>query len=216
MSHTNFPYDTAHTQCSSFRLTAKTSNPFGNAESVGGQSVGSIPFGSGSSVNYCTNSGPGEGKNFGGTGIHCWDNINDDIDGNDNSWVMTTAYSVSGKYFAGIRFARTQNVSGIRISRNALAPATDPSDRFSADINVYITRPSTVPFPTHTTVPSLWQCIGVIPPRADKGYFWYGFPVIYDASGIILEPTNPESEASWQCIEELKVYGVSTSMHFCT
>jgi hypothetical protein len=178
---------------------------------VGGQSVGSTPFGSGSSVGWCTNTGPGEGKDFGGSGVHCWDNINDDIEGNSNSWVMTTAYNVNGKYFAGIRFARTQNVRGIRISRNANAAATD---RYSADINVYVTLASTVPTPTYTTNPSLWQCVGVIPSRNDKGYFWYEFPATYAASGIIVEPTNPESEPEWQCIDELKVYALVSAWLF--
>jgi hypothetical protein len=38
-------------------------------------------------------------------------------------------------------------------------------------------------------------------------YFWYEFPTVYDASGIILE--MPLSEA----IDELKVYQVNMLLH---
>ncbi len=173
---------------------------------MGGQSAGSVPFGSGSLTHACSNSGPGDGTDYGSYGIHCLDNINDDYEGNDNSWIMTTAYSVNGKYFAGVRFPAVQYIRGIRISRDAFADG-NTLDRYSAYINVYVTRPGIVPHPTYTTDPSLWQCVGVIPPRASRGFFWYTFPTELDASSIIVEPLNPEDgEGGWQAIDEIKVY----------
>jgi hypothetical protein len=176
-------------------LTEKASDPFGIAPSVGGQSAGSVPFGSGSTL--CTNAGPGDGNTFGGAGIHCFDNINDDVEGNSNSHI-TSSTPYNGKNFVGIRFPTPQLVRGIRISRDAVYSGN--SDRCAEEIKVYITRPATVPFPTFTTDSSFWQCVGIIPPRPNPGYFWYEFPTVNDASSIILE--LPISQA----IDELKVY----------
>jgi hypothetical protein len=171
-------------------------NPFGSAPSVGAQSAGSIPFGSGSFAPHCSNPGPGDGNSFGGTGIHCFNNINDDKEGNSYSHLMS-GDPYNGKYFVGVRFPSTQYVLGIRVSRDA---TNIYRDRSGGNIKVYITRPALVQYPSFTTSPSLWECVGIIPPRSNGGYFWYEFPTVYDASGIILE--MPLSEA----IDELKVY----------
>ena len=203
----------SYTQCSWATLTAQASNPFGNAPSVGGQGAGSVPFGSGSITCCCTNSGAGDGNTFGGAGIHCLDNINDDVEGNSNSYI-TNNVAYNGKYFVGIRFPGRRKIRGIRISREAITPA---NDRYSRNIYVYITSPDTVPSPTYTTHPSLWQCVGIIPPRSNSGYFWYEFPTVVEASGIILEPDDPRGdEIQRPVIDELKVYArVSTCVYAC-
>jgi hypothetical protein len=200
-----------YTQCSWATLTARASNPFGNAPSVGGQGAGSVPFGTGSQC-CCTNNGPGDGSTFGGSGLHCFDNINDDLDGNDFGWYYTELYTINNKSFVGVRFPGRRKIRGIRISRDV----TGTNDnRYSKNIYVYITSPDTVPSPTFTTSPSLWQCVGIIPPRSNKGYFWYEFPTVVEASGIILEFEFAE-ELQRQCIDELKVYArVSAWMCAC-
>jgi hypothetical protein len=202
-------------QCTGPSLQALTSNTFTGSLSVGGQSAGSIPFASGSLEPACTNSGAGEENNFGGSGVHCFDNINDDVEGNPNSWIMGgTAYN--GKYFVGVRFPKTQNVRGIRISRDNLE-GSNTDDRFSDSLNVYITRPGVVANPSFTTSSSLWQCIGVIPPHTAKTKFWYAFPTVYDASSVILEIPILRSIDQWQAVDELKVYGdvSNKNIHCC-
>ncbi len=211
-----------YTQCSWTTLTAQTTNPFGNAPSVGGQAAGSVPFGSGSLTCCCTNNGAGDGNTFGGAGMHCLDNINDDVEGNANSWIMSNVV-YNGKSFAGVRFPGRRKIRGIRISRDAIGAE---NDRYSRSIYVYITRPDTVPSPTYTTSPTLWECVGIIPPRTSKTYFWYEFPTVVEASGIILEPEAANQDSGqWAGVDELKVYArvskcwfvrVSQCMHMVT
>ena len=177
---------------------------------MGGQSAGGIPFGSGSYYGSgtveCTNPGAGEGNTFGGSGWFCWDNINDGVQGNSNSWIANPA-AYNGRYFAGIKFPATQYVRGVRISRDSDCVSCGYNDRYSANINVYVVRSGQVASPAHTTSTSLWECVGYIPARANMGFFWYEFPTELDASAIIVEPTNTDGVfGNWPCIDELAVY----------
>jgi hypothetical protein len=117
----------------------------------------------------------------------------------------------NSRYFVGIRFASPHYVRGVRISRDArYTEGTD--NRYSGSLNVYVTRASRVPNASFTTDPSLWELVGVIPPRSNRGYFWYEFPgVLINASGIILEMPGAAEEA--QAIDELKVYAFVSYMH---
>ena len=72
-------------------------------------------FGSGSLSGYCTWTGAGIAPRTiaSGNNIHCWDNLNDGLYGNSNSWIPRTD---GGK--AGVVLPAPRTIVGIQLARD--------------------------------------------------------------------------------------------------
>jgi hypothetical protein len=82
-----------------------------------------------------------------------------------------------------------------------------------------VTLANSVGNPSHSTPPSSWLCMGVMPARAKRGYFWYAFPGAYrNVSSVILEPTDTDAgDGGFQAFDEMKLYAVvSVCVCVCT
>eukprot|EP00930_Biecheleria_cincta_P067071 TRINITY_DN5344_c0_g2_i1.p1 TRINITY_DN5344_c0_g2~~TRINITY_DN5344_c0_g2_i1.p1 ORF type:complete len:5220 (+),score=634.47 TRINITY_DN5344_c0_g2_i1:1608-17267(+) len=161
---------------------------------VASQNAGGIPFGSSSLAGYCGNSAGGEGSSFGGSGIHCWDNINDGMIGNSHSWIPATW---NGNAVVGVRFLSLKIISGIRVSRDGHGTY---SDRTSGSYEVSYSVSDSA---TYNTADSQWCSAGTFT-RPSGGYLYFEFSQSVAARAIRIKVSNQGS-----CIDELVVYEAS-------
>ena len=186
--------------CAAVTLSSTTKEAI-DGTNVASQNSGGIPFASGSYG--CNESNEGEGNNF-GSGIHCFNNINDGKLGNSYSWIPG-ASSVGGKKFVGVRFAGDKTITGLRVSRKGEGSCCN--DRTGGTYKVETTRVGSASYNTPDTA---WCTAGSFT-RSTTGFLYYKLSVPIDASAIRLIVSD-----STACIDELEVYQATTLTYVCT
>ncbi|KAK3278345.1 hypothetical protein CYMTET_13712 [Cymbomonas tetramitiformis] len=195
------PTTTPPTTVTPVTLTTTRTYDLESSSNIAASATGAYAFASGSHLAQCDNSGEGDASSGSWTGIHCFPNINDGIEGNDNSWTPGYAYTgtgVSGHY-VGIRFASASQVSAFRISRDANGPYKDETTRIGGSYQFEYTTTSQ---PTYSTYDSEWIALGDPVTRSDAGYYYYVLSSSVEATGIRVKL---EYEGNEPCIDELLV-----------
>lgn len=162
------------------------------------RTAGSIPFGSRSLEGYCTTSAAGEGETF-GSGIHCFNNINDGVEGNANSWI---AGGSSDSEFVGVALSHVQRIGSFSMARDNLGTY---SDRTEGRYFFEYTRSSRPLQGWHTLADDQWCTIqagndGAFTRSHARQIFWTLSEPVY-AAAVRVRVTNPQS-----CIDELMVF----------
>ncbi|CAK0901714.1 unnamed protein product, partial [Prorocentrum cordatum] len=154
---------------------------------------GAVPFASSSLQGACTFTGPGEGNSSGsaGSGIHCYQNINDGRLGNGHSWIPGVAGG-----FVGVRFPRESQIMGFRVSRRGEGSCCD--DRIGGTYEVQYTAELGA---NQLTPDSAWSSAGAFS-RKTYGfeYFKFTLPVTATAFRLVLSDGDG-------CIDEWELYG---------
>jgi len=124
-----FQSTTTYTALQSWR---KTAAPTAAVAALGGRATiqtQGTAFGEASLAGYCGDTGAGVAPGVGGamrstasTGnkIHCWDNLNDGLMGNSNSWIPGSANKKAGVYFTS-----AQTMTGLGLARDAVGQYSD-------------------------------------------------------------------------------------------
>jgi hypothetical protein len=180
-------------------VTETTSDDFASMVNVAAQERGGVPFGSGSLPGYCTNDNSGMGVGFGGEGIHCFDNINDGISGNTNSWIPGPNTADGGKRFAGVKFLASETIYGVSLSRDA---AGRYNDRTGGTF--------TLEYSTDPNVDQNGWCTAGTFTRSDGKEHFYKLAVPVQAAAIRLVVSDENT-----CIDELQVYAKNTDGKLC-
>ena len=149
-------------------------------------------FGSGSIV--CNPPGAGKAPRS-ASGIHCWDNLNDGLYGNSNSWIGRT----NGDK-AGVVLPEVRTIAGIQLARDLGGETFRYGDRAGGTITVeYSATTNSDANPWASS--SGWVFAGRISGWAanTRNYYQFSTPVVADGLRITVS-------SSRTCIDELEIY----------
>lgn len=179
------------------RLDQDAANALSANPNFAAQAAGAVPFGSGSLGGHCSNTGAGAGNTFGGSGIHCWDNINDGQHGNSYSWIPgNNAFATGGapKIFAGITFNQVETISSFTLSRDRTGAYGDRTG------GSYELQYTTTPGATFDTPDDAWCTAGTFT-RNTHTLMGFSLSSAVEASAVRLIVSDGQA-----CIDELEVY----------
>ena len=148
-------------------------------------------FGSDSLV--CNPRGAGKAPRI-ASGIHCWDNLNDGLYGNSNSWISGTNGAK-----AGVVLPAPRTIVGIQLARDLGGESYVFNDRAGAGISVeYSATANSDANPWSSTG---WVSAGGISGWAanTRNYYQFSTPVVAD--GLRITVSSGDS-----CIDELEIY----------
>ena len=162
-------------------------------------------FGSGSLSGYCTR-GTGAGiaprtSIASGSNIHCWDNLNDGLYGNSNSWIPRTDGDK-----AGVVLPAPLTIVGIQLARDLGGESGVYGDRAGGTITVEYSATANGDA-TPWASSSGWAVAGTVSGWAanTRNYYHFSTPVVADGLRITV--------TSGTCVDELEIYasGVSST-----
>jgi len=156
-------------------------------------------FGSGSLSGYCTR-GTGAGiaprAIASGSNIHCWDNLNDGLYGNSNSWIPRTDGDK-----AGVVLPAPLTIVGIQLARDLGGESGVYGDRAGGTITVEYSATANGDA-TPWASSSGWAVAGTVSGWAanTRNYYHFSTPVVADGLRITV--------TSGTCVDELEIYTV--------
>ena len=157
-------------------------------------------FGSESLV--CNPQGAGKAPRS-ASGIHCWDNLNDGLYGNSNSWIGRTDGDK-----AGVVLPAPRTIVGIQLARDLGGESYVHTDRAGGTITVeYSATAKFDESPWSNTAVSQhiahrgWVSAGSISGWAanTRNYYQFSTPVVADGLRITVSSSST-------CIDELEIY----------
>ena len=160
-------------------------------------------FGSGSLSGHCTR-GTGAGiaprtSIASGSNIHCWDNLNDGLYGNSNSWIPRTDGDK-----AGVVLPAPLTIVGIQLARDLGGESVVYGDRTDGTITVEYSATANGDATPWASSSSGWAYAGTISGWAanTRNYYQFSAPVVADGLRIT-------ASSAGTCVDELVIYATS-------
>ena len=154
-------------------------------------------FGSGSIDCCCTNTGAGTAPRTTASGQHCWENLNDGIYGNTNSWIGRINGDKAGVVLPGVR-----PIVGIQLARDLGGESSVYGDRAGGVVTVEYSATANsdaTPWASSTG----WESAGSISGWAANTRNYYHFSVPVVADGLRITVANGGT-----CVDELEIYAI--------
>ena len=145
-------------------------------------------------------------------GVHTIAHLNDEIYGNDNSWIGSNPSPTLGKGFAGIAFDGVYEIDRIAFGRDNL---DEYEDRYAGE---YLLQYTTVPNPDKATSDENWTDITTIWLPADSfgnpnvRHLYEFSPVSATGIRLIVPYTFSQSSGQGTAIDEIEVYRVASAI----
>ncbi|NQT53281.1 PEP-CTERM sorting domain-containing protein [bacterium] len=140
---------------------------------------------------------------------HATPHLNDEIYGNDNSWIGRTVSPTLGSGFVGVSFGGLNQVAEVAFGRANIGGNTDRA------LGLYTLQYTTVANPDETTPDAAWTTIGTLDYQSAGGTHFtapaqrhrYTFAPLY-ATGIrlVVPYVFTQSAGLATCIDELEAY----------
>ena len=184
-------------QTSGVNFVTSSSAPSGSEIQSSGKA-----FGSDSLSGYCSSTASGiapsnGAKRAGVSGIHCWDNLNDNEPGNSNSWILNAASGL-----VGIQFDAGRTITGFGIARDSTGGYSDRTGG-----TFYIKVLSAADAAACTTFEQLqsaggWYTIGSFTRTGAGQQYWSFTEPLVGVGAIALDIV----QGAGTCIDEFRIY----------